>query len=108
MDHRILQSPFYTDLWTWNFCCLEDAYWTTNESFLQIDLVPTAMPKVPVTAGSYMARECGATEKFTGTGIHKSKVPTEVYNHLSFKKNNFMNGYFAMQSEEKGTIIKVR
>ena len=89
-------------------CFSNVGYGETNDSFLQIDLVPTPIPKVPVTAGSYMARECGATEKFSGTGLHKSKVPTEVYNHLSFKKNNFMNGYFAMQSEEKGTIIKVR
>eukprot|EP00795_Rhopilema_esculentum_P012584 gene12584-3284_t len=71
-----------------------------------LDFNPTPVPSVPVSPGSFMARECGATEKYTANGIHKSKVPGAVYNHLSFKKNNFMSGYFAMQSEEKGKIIK--
>ena len=71
------------------------------------DFRPTPVPSVPVTKTSFMARECGATEKYSATGLHASKVPTEVYNHLTFKKSNFMGGYFAMQSEEKGKIIKV-
>ncbi len=76
-------------------------------SYSSVEYIPTPIPSVPVDAGSYMALECGAKIKYAALGQHRAKVPQEVYNHLSFKANNFKGGYFSMQSEEKGTIIKV-
>ncbi len=62
---------------------------------------------MPVEAGSYMARECGATTKYAALGSQRTKVPNEVYAHLNFKVRNFKGGYFALKSEEEGKIIKV-
>ena len=69
--------------------------------------VPTLSPSLQVFPSSYMGRECGVDMKYRISTPSGTKVPNEVYKHLSFKETNFRSGYFSSKSEKGGTVIKV-
>jgi len=73
--------------------------------FVVVDSQPTSSPTLSVLPGDYIYRECGGVlTKHIG-----SQVPTGVLdNVLAFQKDKFRQGYFAVQSEEQSTIVKVK
>jgi len=60
---------------------------------------PSKPDKTAADPRSWIALECGATEKFSATGAYKQDVPFAVYSNFAFMQTELESGYFAIQIE---------
>ena len=61
---------------------------------------PSKPDKTPITdSKSWLALECGATEKFSPTGAYQQDVPFAVYSNFNFMKTELESGWFAIKIE---------
>ncbi|CAH3028156.1 unnamed protein product [Porites evermanni] len=60
---------------------------------------PSKPDKTSVDPKSWIALECGATEKFSATGAYKEDVPSAVYSNFDFMKTELESGWFAIKIE---------
>ena len=60
---------------------------------------PSKPDKTSVDLKSWIALECGATEKFSATGAYKENVPSAVYSNFDFMKTELESGWFAIKIE---------
>ena len=60
---------------------------------------PDKPDKTSTDPKSWLALECGATEKFSATGSYKQDIPSAVYSseNFGFMRNELESGYFAIQ-----------
>lgn len=60
---------------------------------------PSKPDKTSADPRSWIALECGATEKFSATGAYAQDVPFAVYSNFAFMQTELESGWFAIQTE---------
>ncbi|KAJ7381185.1 hypothetical protein OS493_004785 [Desmophyllum pertusum] len=60
---------------------------------------PSKPDKTAADPKSWLALECGVTEKFSATGANKQDVPFAVYSYFNFMKTELESGWFAIKIE---------
>ncbi|XP_068704567.1 uncharacterized protein [Montipora foliosa] len=60
---------------------------------------PSKPDKTNADPNSWIALECGATEKYSATGAYAQDVPLAVYSNFAFMKTELESGWFAIKIE---------
>ena len=60
---------------------------------------PNKPDKTAADPNSWIALECGATEKFSATGSSKNNIPSAVYSNFGFMRTELESGWFAVKME---------
>ena len=68
--------------------------------FLVLVFQPSKPDKTSADPKSWIALECGATEKYSATGSYAQDVPFAVYDNFAFMKTELESGWFAILEEE--------
>ena len=63
----------------------------------RLAFTPSRPDKTAADPKSWVALECGATEKFSATGSYKQDIPSAVYSNFNFMRAELESGYFAIQ-----------
>lgn len=71
----------------------------TNDFLSFLAYQPNKPDKTAADPNSWIALECGATEKFSATGTYKQNVPYAVYSNFNFMRTELESGWFAIQLE---------
>ena len=71
----------------------------TNDFLSFLAYQPSKPDKTATDPNSWIALECGATEKFSATGTYKQNVPYAVYSNFNFMRTELESGWFAIQLE---------
>ena len=60
---------------------------------------PPKLDKTSADPNSWIALECGASEKYSATGANANDVPFAVYSNFLFMQTELQSGWFAIKIE---------